>query len=98
VAVKVSVSEPFQSAVGLMVAIPFSIETFTLLLPETLKLSSPSTLSTSLKAVFRSIVYGVKSSAKVWSAMLLSTTGVSFTAFTVTLTVASSVSAPSVTV
>ncbi len=81
-----------------MVAMPFSIETNTLLLPETLNVNSPSTLSTSLKAVFRSMVYVVKSSARVWSARLLSTTGVSFTAFTVTLTVAWSVSEPSVTV
>ncbi|HHF0493553.1 TPA: hypothetical protein ACPHT0_004484, partial [Vibrio alginolyticus] len=46
VAVKVNASEPFQSAVGLMVAMPFSIETLTLLLPETLNVNSLSTLST----------------------------------------------------
>ncbi|EVU10416.1 hypothetical protein D046_8243B, partial [Vibrio parahaemolyticus V-223/04] len=65
VAVKVRVSEPFQSAVGVIVAMPLTIATWMLLLPETLNVNSPSTLSTSLKAVFRSIVYGVKSSAKV---------------------------------
>ncbi|KLI69880.1 hypothetical protein AAW26_23690 [Vibrio alginolyticus] len=35
VAVKVNASEPFQSAVGLIVAMPFSIDTNTLLLPDT---------------------------------------------------------------
>ncbi|KGT34655.1 hypothetical protein HC02_15495 [Vibrio parahaemolyticus] len=53
VAVNVKVSEPFQSAVGEMVAMPFSIETNTLLLPDTEKFSAESL---SLNASFKSIV------------------------------------------
>ncbi len=59
VAVKVNASEPFQSAVGEMVATPFTIEIWMLLLPET---ENSSEESVSLNTSFKSIVYVSKSS------------------------------------
>ncbi len=82
VALNVRISEPFQSAVGLMVTMPFSIETNTLLLPDT---ENSSEESESLNTSFKSIVYASKSSDNTWSAMAFSTVGASLTRFTTKL-------------
>ena len=81
-AVNVIVSLPFQSAVGVMVATPLTIEIWMLLLPET---ENSSEESESLNTSFKSIVYVSKSSDNTWSAMAFSTVGASLTRFTTKL-------------